>query len=296
MYSICMKHILITIAAVVLVGCVSTTREDLTRTKALLKELNDVNSSYVFIAAHRGGHERDWENRAPENSIANIKKAVSMDFEIYESDVRVSKDGHLVIMHDTTVDRTTTGKGLVSDLKLSELKQLKLKYKNKRLSKETVPTLEELLVKGKGKILFKIDFKASINFFPDAANLVKKHNMLGQVFFRFDWSQELAGDLASLISNGMPAHPNLILFRTKTSKEVQAALTQFKPKLIELYSRDKEITSDTIEAVRLAKGERVIIGINSWGGETEWQELINLGFRIFHTKKPEAFAKFLKNK
>ena len=92
MYPICMKHILITIAAVVLVGCVSTTREDLTRTKALLKELNDVNSSYVFIAAHRGGHERDWENRAPENSIANIKKAVSMDFEIYESDVRVSKD------------------------------------------------------------------------------------------------------------------------------------------------------------------------------------------------------------
>ena len=64
----------------------------------------------------------------------------------------------------------------------------------------------------------------------------------------------------------------------------------------ELYSRDKEITSDTIEAVRLAKGERVIIGINSWGGETEWQELINLGFRIFHTKKPEAFAEFLKNK
>ena len=123
-------------------------------------------------------------------------------------------------MHDSTVDRTTNGKGLVSDLKLSDLKQLRLKYKNKQLSKESVPTLEGFLVNGKGEILFKIDFKAPIDSFPDAVSLVKKHDMLGHVFFRFDWSKEVAGDLSSCIRNGMPMHPNLILFRTRNLQEI----------------------------------------------------------------------------
>jgi len=292
-----MKSLLVLIvSAVLLVGCVSTSTETQPRTEALLKELNDANSTYVFVAAHRGGRERDWDNRAPENSIANIKKAVRMNFEVYESDVQLSKDGHLVIMHDSTVDRTTNGKGLVSDLNLSELKQLKLKYKNKRLSRESVPTLEEFLVNGKGKILFKIDFKAPIDSFSDAVNLVKKHEMLGHVFFRFDWSQEVAKDLASFVNDGMPMHPNLILFRTKTSEEVQAVLTQFKPKIIEVYLRDKKITPNAIEAIRLARNEGVLVGTHSWGAETQWQELINHGFRMFHTQKPEAFVKFLNKK
>ena len=292
-----MKSLLVLIiAAVLLVGCISTSTETQPRAEALLKQLNDPNSTYVFVAAHRGGRERDWDNRAPENSIANIKKAVSMNFEVYESDVQLSKDGRLVIMHDSTVDRTTNGKGLVSDLNMSELKQLKLKYKNKQLSKESVPTLEEFLVNGKGKILFKIDFKAPIDSFSNAVNLVKKHDMLGHVFFRFDWSQEVAKDLTKLVSNGTLMHPNLILFRTKTSEEVQAALAQFNPKIIEVYLRDKKITPNAIDAIRLARNKGVLVGTHSWGTETQWQELINHGFRMFHTQKPEAFAKFLNNK
>jgi len=289
-----MKHILITtIAAVVLAGCFSTSLKKQPRTALLLKELNDSRSSYVFVAAHRGGHERDWDNRAPENSISNIQKAVSMGFAIYESDLRITKDGHFVIMHDPTIDRTTNGKGLVSDLELSELKRLKLKYKNKRLSPESVPTLEEFLINGKNKILFKIDFKAPIEFLPDAVSLVKKHDMLGHVFFRFDWSKEVANELASCISRGMTVHPNLMLFRTRNLDEIQAALTQFKPEIIELYLKDKIITSDAIEAVKLTKEKGVLIGITSWGGEKEWEKLINHGFRMFHTKKPEEFTKFL---
>ena len=211
---------LTTITAVLLVGCASTSTEKQPRAVSLLRELNDIDSSYVFVAAHRDGRERDWDNRAPENSIANIKKAVRMGFEIYESDLQVTKNGHFIIMHDSTVDRTTNGKGLVSDLKLSDLKQLRLKYKNKQLSKESVPTLEGFLVNGKGEILFKIDFKAPIDSFPDAVSLVKKHDMLGHVFFRFDWSKEVADDLASCISNGMPMPPNLILFRTRNLQEI----------------------------------------------------------------------------
>ena len=288
-----MKNLLIIILSLVLTGCSSTSPIKQQKTAVLLEELNDPSSSYVFVAAHRGGHERDWENRAPENSISNIQKAIKMDFAIYESDLRVTKDGHFVIMHDPTIDRTTNGKGLVSDLELSEIKRLKLKYKNKRLSPESVPTLEEFLINGKNKILFKIDFKAPIEFLPKAVSLVKKHDMLGHVFFRFDWSNEVAKEIANCISRGMAVHPKLILFRTTNSDQIQAALTRFKPEIIELHLKDKIITPDAIKAIKLTKEKGVLIGITSWGGEKEWEQLINHGFRMFHTKKPEEFTKFL---
>ena len=53
---------------------------------------------------------RDWENRALENSHPNIQKAIKMGFVIYESDLRVTKDGHFVIMHDPTITEQQTEK------------------------------------------------------------------------------------------------------------------------------------------------------------------------------------------
>ena len=117
--------------------------------------------------------------------------------------------------------------------------------------------------------------------------------MLGQVFFRFDWSKKVASDLAGFLSEGMPTHPNLILFKTRNSEELKSAINQFNPSIIELYLKDKKINDDTIKAIKIAKDKETLIGITSWGGEAQWQELINLGFRMFHTKKPEAFSKFL---
>ena len=61
-----------------------------------------------------------------------------------------------------------------------------------------------------------------------------------------------------------------------------------------MYLKDKIITNDAIESVKCAKDEGALIGIDCWGGEAEWQELINHGFRMFHTRRPEAFAKFFK--
>ena len=141
----------------------------------LLHELNDNSSSYVFVAAHRGGWERDWENRAPENSLVNIDKAFCMGFDVYETDLSQSKDGYFVIMHDETVDRTTNGTGRVMDLSLSQLKELNLKYTNGKLSDESVPTFEEFLRRGKGRILFKIDYRAPLETFPDAVRLVEEN-------------------------------------------------------------------------------------------------------------------------
>ena len=102
----------------------------------------------ILVGAHRGAM-----CHAPENTIAAFEKAIEIGTYRIEFDVRCCRDGHLVIMHDATVDRTTNGTGLVADLTLEELKRLRVGG-----TSETVPTLRETLtcVRGKSRLLVEI--------------------------------------------------------------------------------------------------------------------------------------------
>ena len=89
--------------------------------KALITNLEDSKNKDVIVVAHRG----DWRN-APENSMQAIKNCIDMGVDMVEIDVRETKDGELVLMHDLTIDRTTNAKGFVKDWTLDSLKTLKL--------------------------------------------------------------------------------------------------------------------------------------------------------------------------
>jgi glycerophosphoryl diester phosphodiesterase len=93
------------------------------------------------ISAHRG------ENGTfPENTIVGFQEAVKLGAAQVELDVCRTKDGYLVIMHDDTVDRTTDGKGKVSDLTFEEIRKLDAGIKKgKQFTDTKVPTLEESL-------------------------------------------------------------------------------------------------------------------------------------------------------
>ena len=93
------------------------------------------------LCAHRGASDTH-----PENTLAAFREAVRVGAHQIECDVQFSKDGHLVIMHDDTVDRTTDGKGKISDLTLAEIKKLDAGIKkDPRFAGCRVPTLEETL-------------------------------------------------------------------------------------------------------------------------------------------------------
>ena len=109
----------------------------------------------VKIVAHRGA-----SRFAPENTIAAFLKAAEMGADYVEMDVRQTKDGHFIIMHDRTVNRTTNGMGLVSEMELDEIQKLEAgAHFSEKFSGEKVPTLSEALEAIKGKILPDIDFK-----------------------------------------------------------------------------------------------------------------------------------------
>lgn len=118
----------------------------------ILQQLRDSDSPTVLVAAHRA----DWRN-APENSLNAIRRAIHMGVDIIEVDVRRTKDGKFVIIHDRTLDRTTTGQGLVADHTLAELSELRLLAATGHPTDEKIPTLEEVLEAVRGRAVINLD-------------------------------------------------------------------------------------------------------------------------------------------
>ncbi|WP_019392551.1 glycerophosphodiester phosphodiesterase [Priestia filamentosa] len=110
----------------------------------------------VDNVAHRGASAY-----APENTIAAFDKAVEMKADYIEIDVQRSKDGKLVLIHDTTVDRTTDGSGKVGNLTFKELRNLDAgNWKGEQFSGAQIPTFDEILDRYHGRIGILIELKA----------------------------------------------------------------------------------------------------------------------------------------
>lgn len=132
------------------------------------------------VVAHRGG--------LPENTLSAFKKALSNpEVGAIELDVQVSQDGELFIMHDKTVDRTTSGKGAVKDLTAAQMRELK----TPKGGTEAVPTLDEVLAlvaAAPGKRVL-VEIKAPVPDETPAKVLaaLEKHGLAGRsVVISFD--------------------------------------------------------------------------------------------------------------
>ncbi len=149
----------------------------------IMNRLKTPTDDKIQICAHRG-----VSRIAPENSIAGINKCIELGIDIIEIDIAKTKDGKIVLMHDVTLDRTTTGSGNVADLTLAQIKQLYLKDINGKVTNERVPTLDETLEVAKGKILVQVD---KWNGLTDIAlPIIKEKQCLQQAIFRSTLSYE----------------------------------------------------------------------------------------------------------
>ena len=129
----------------------------------------------VKMVAHRG-----FSTQAPENTIAAYELAGMKGYWGAECDVQQTRDGHLILMHDLTVDRATNGTGNVSDMTLEQIKALNITINmdNYSTSEVKVPTLEEYLVCCRGyNMTSVIEIKDGINL-DNFLSIIEDFNMV----------------------------------------------------------------------------------------------------------------------
>ncbi len=109
-----------------------------------------------LIIAHRG----DSAHR-PENTLASFASALEQGADLVEFDIQLTKDGQVVVIHDATLDRTTSGKGRVSELTLAEIRSVSAGYPERfgaEFAGQRVPVLAEVLglLRGRAKAMIEI--------------------------------------------------------------------------------------------------------------------------------------------
>jgi glycerophosphoryl diester phosphodiesterase len=123
-----------------------------------MRTLSDAaNTARPLLIGHRG-----YPARFPENTIASFKGAMDAGCDMIELDVTLTKDRKVVVIHDDTLDRTTTGKGSVRGRLLQEIKKLEAgSWFNARFAAERVPELDEVIVLTAGRCMLNIEIKES---------------------------------------------------------------------------------------------------------------------------------------
>jgi glycerophosphoryl diester phosphodiesterase len=187
-----------------------------------------------LVVGHRGAGG-EFAEIAPENSLAAIRAALWMGVDGVELDIRHTADDQLVLMHDSTVDRTTTGSGLVSDMTLSEVTALPLKPENALgliyggdFSCELVPTLSQAFALTRDQVFIDLDTKTDRIDLVVAA--IEDADLVDQVFISVG-NAERAAQARSL-------NPDIrVQVRPDDEKELEAALALFPtrpPEIIEV--------------------------------------------------------------
>jgi glycerophosphoryl diester phosphodiesterase len=137
-------------------------------------------TSAFMVIAHRGA-----SSYAPENTLAAFDLALRMGVHQIELDVQSTRDGHIIVMHDDTLNRTTDASGPVATHTLAALRELDAgSWFGSAFSGERIPTYEEVLMRYKGRMHIHTEIKGRTPSLPQrTADLIRRHAMEDQVTF-----------------------------------------------------------------------------------------------------------------
>lgn len=246
-------------------------------------ELPPLKHSFVVIA-HRGEHQRHHEN-----TLGAIDGAIEAGADFVELDVRRSKDGRYLLMHDSTVDRMTDGHGAVVSLTWNELEKLSVHDRSlPDVPPARIPSFEEALARCRDRIHIYLDFKAGNR--EQVANLIRKAGMAKQVLV-----YDGVGQIATW-RKVAPEFP-LIISPPESAASGVPALEAF------LTENPCEVLDDnwsgwTQETVRKADSlsSRVWPDIQMRDeGPAYWKRVLAVGFTGVQTDHPRELINWLKS-
>ena len=259
-------------------------------------------SEEILVVSHRA----DWRN-APENSIQAIQNCINMGVDMIEIDLKRTKDGHLILMHDKTLNRTTTGKGSPEDYTLYEIKELFLKAGHGQKTRHKVPTFEEVMLLCKGKVMVNVD--KGYEYFKEAYAILEKTGTVNQCVIKSSHSYDKVVKENGDVLKKVLFMPIVHIDKEGAEQIIDDYIAKLKPVAFELVFKD-----DSPEVLRLIKKVRdsgAKIWINTlWpelcGGhdddravelkepEESWGWVINQGAKLIQTDRPALLLDYLR--
>ncbi|MBO9655044.1 MAG: glycerophosphodiester phosphodiesterase family protein [Agrobacterium tumefaciens] len=259
----------------------------------------------ILTIAHRG-----FWIATVENSLASVRAAIDAGVEMIEIDTQTTADGRLVVIHDKTLDRTTTGKGTISALTFEVVRAARLKAgaggEGAEITDECVPTLEELLEEARGKIAVNIDTKFPRDL-PQVMETVLRLGIEKQVLVKTDIDPE-AARFEVLDTNWFGRIPHMPMFPVRKGRfaEDLRRIEALKAPMIEVKFTD---IADFAEGRAELERQNIRVWINTLDvahcldfndtraladPEAVWGALAQAGVGAIQTDEIEAFTGWLK--
>jgi len=246
----------------------------------------EAKSRRPLVAAHRGGALL-W----PENSLLAFRNAIALGADFLEVDAHPSRDGELVVIHDPTLDRTTTGAGAVRDRTLAELRALRLKDRDGKATDETIPTLDEVLAlatPSRVQLLLDIKVDGRLQRYPGieeaAFGRLDRHRMASRTIvmaFERETVRRVRELRPEVRAGALYSPGRLALASGSVSREIET-LPGFGVHFVGLHQ--KLVTEDVAEQVKRAG---LLVGVWTVNEPEAMKRFLALGADVLITDRPD---------
>ncbi len=276
------------------------------RAEMIAAQIHNPNSKYVVVACHRG----DWRNY-PENSIPAIESIIRMGADIMELDLKLTKDSVLVLSHDWTIDRCTTGKGRVSDYTLDELKQFRLRRAHGVATDSLhICTLREALECCKDRICVNVD--QGYEYYDMVLAITEELGVTDQILIKGKHSVASVAEKMAAHEHNMMYMPIIDIQKEQGQKLFQEYMdTKTVPLAYEVCW--KKLTPEVSDCFKKVVESGSKLWVNTiWGSlcgyldddkaldcgdpAEVYDQVIALGASIIQTDRPEQLLNYLRKK
>ena len=277
------------------------------RADKIVAALHDASTRYVVVVAHRG----DWRNY-PENSIPAIESVIRMGVDVMELDVKMTRDSVLVLSHDWTLNRTTTGSGNISDYTYEQLLAFDLKRGHGiAIPGLKIPTLRQALEVCKDRIVVNVD--QGFDYYDQVLAITEELGMTDQVLIK-------NGQPLDKVQQRMSRHAHKMMYMPVVSVTGGSNMSTFNSYLAnpEAVPIAFELCFDTLDDNVKNTARRVLdagskVWVNTiWGSlcgdhdddraydspdpDKIYGPILDLGTSIIQTDRPEFLIKYLEKK
>jgi glycerophosphoryl diester phosphodiesterase len=246
----------------------------------------------TLVAAHRGGAAL-W----PENSLLAFRSALALGVDALELDLHLTADGEVVVLHDPTLDRTSTGGGPVREMKLADLAAVRLKTRAGALTGERVPTFAQVL---------DLAAPTSVELVPEIKVDAKRQ--------RYDGIEEKV--LALIRARGLLARTTVQAFQVETIRRLRELEPQARTMLLvargdverdrarpaeavrrarELGATDLGMNHRLIDADVMAAARAAGIRVAAWtvNEEADMRRMVGLGVDMVMSDRPDLAKRLM---